>query len=137
VILTLERVLLLKQNEMFAAVDEDVLAGLAVQMHERQAEPGEVVLREGEVGHELYLVVSGKVRVQRGEQVLAELGPRAVIGELAALDPGPRAATVTAIEPTLLLSLDHTDLAEELLSNSDLAWGIIRFLVRRFRDPSR
>jgi CRP-like cAMP-binding protein len=122
---------------MFAAVDEDVLAGLAVRMQEREGVPGEPLLSEGEVGHELYVIVSGRVRVHRGEQILAELGPRAVIGELAALDPAPRSATATALEPTLLLSLDHADLAEELLSNSDLAWGIIRFLVRRFRDPTR
>jgi CRP-like cAMP-binding protein len=137
VILTLERVLLLKQIEMFAAVDEDVLAGLAVRMQEREGVADESLLSEGEVGHELYVIVTGRVRVHRGEQVLAELGPRGVIGELAALDPAPRSATVTALEPTLLLSLDHADLAEELLSNSDLAWGIIRFLVRRFRDPTR
>jgi len=137
VILTLERVLLLKQVEMFAAVDDDVLAGLAARMQEREGVPGEALLRQGEMGQELYVVVSGRVRVQRGEQTLAELGPRGVIGELAALDPAPRTATVTVLEPTLLLSLDHADLAEELLSNSDLAWGIIRFLVRRFRDPTR
>ncbi|HYT89828.1 MAG TPA: cyclic nucleotide-binding domain-containing protein [Gemmataceae bacterium] len=136
-ILTLERVLLLKQVEMFAAVDDDVLAGLAARMQEREGVPGEALLRQGEMGQELYVVVSGRVRVQRGEQTLAELGPRGVIGELAALDPAPRTATVTVLEPTLLLSLDHADLAEELLSNSDLAWGIIRFLVRRFRDPTR
>src|SRR5213079_807300 len=96
---------------------------------------GEALLSEGEVGQELYVVVSGRVRVHRGEQALAELGPRGVVGELAALDPAPRTATVTALEPTLLLCLEHADLAEELLSNADLALGIIRFLVRRFRDP--
>jgi CRP-like cAMP-binding protein len=137
VILTLERVLLLKQVEMFAAVDDDVLAGLAARMREREAVAGETLLREGEMGQELYVVVTGKVRVHCGEQTRAELGPRGVIGELAALDPAPRTATVTVLEPALLLCLEHADLAEELLSNSDLAWGIIRFLVRRFRDPSR
>jgi CRP-like cAMP-binding protein len=106
-------------------------------MREREGVPGEALMRVGEVGQELYVVVSGRVRVHRGEQTLAELGSRGVIGELAALDPAPRTATVTVLEPALLLSLDHSDLAEELLSNSDLAWGIIRFLVRRFRDPSR
>jgi CRP-like cAMP-binding protein len=137
VIPTVERVLLLKGVEMFSAVDDDVLAGLAKWMREREGVAGEALLREGEVGQELYVVVSGRVRVERGSKTVAILERGGVVGELAALDPAPRTATVTALEPTLLLCLEHGDLAEELLSNSDLAWGIIRFLVRRFRDPTR
>jgi CRP-like cAMP-binding protein len=137
VIPTVERVLLLKRVEMFAAVDDDVLAGLAKWMREREGVAGEALLREGEMGQELYVVVSGRVRVERGSKTVAVLERGGVVGELAALDPAPRTATVTALEPTLLLCLEHADLAEELLSNSDLAWGIIRFLVRRFRDPTR
>jgi CRP-like cAMP-binding protein len=135
--LTLERVLLLKQVEIFASVDDDVLAVLASRMRERERAAGETVMLEGEVGREMFVIVSGRVRVHKGDRTLAELGPRGVIGELAALDPAPRTATVTALEPVVLLSLDHADLEEELMSNSDLAWGVIRFLVRRFRDPSR
>jgi CRP-like cAMP-binding protein len=137
VILILERVLILKQVEMFAAVDDDVLAGLAARMREHEGLPGDVLMREGEMGQELYVVIQGRVRVHRANKTLAELGPRGVIGELAALDPAPRTATVTILEPALFLSLEHADLAEDLLSDAGLAWGIIRFLVSRFRDPSR
>ena len=62
-----------------------------------QVGEGEVLAREGRIGREFFLILSGSVAVtQRGRRVNT-LGPGDFFGELAAMDPGPRNATVTAL----------------------------------------
>src|ERR1700722_16789866 len=62
-----------------------------------QVGDGEVLAREGRIGREFFLILSGSVAVtQRGRRVNT-LGPGDFFGELAAMDPGPRNATVTAL----------------------------------------
>jgi CRP-like cAMP-binding protein len=132
-LLTVERVLLLHQVEMFHNIDEDALIRLATALKEQDARPGEVIIKEGELGRELYIIIDGKVRVHLGEKEFTTLGSKAIFGEMAALDPQPRSASVTAIDETRLLRLDHETLFDELVGNNELAQGVVRFLVRRLR----
>jgi CRP-like cAMP-binding protein len=74
------------------------------------------------------------VRVHRGAQTLVELGPGATVGELAALVPAPRTASVTALEPTLVLRVDQMALDELLVEWPELAHGVIAELVSRVRE---
>ncbi len=70
------------------------VARLAERVHVGE---GEVLAREGRIGREFFLILSGSVAVtQRGRRVNT-LGPGEFFGELAAIDPGPRNATVTAL----------------------------------------
>ena len=132
-LLTVERVLLLHHVEMFRNIDEDALIRLAAAMQEQDARPGETIIDEGELGRELYIIIDGKVRVHQGDKDLATLASKAIFGELSALDPQPRSASVTAIDETRLLRLDHETLFDELVGNNELAQGVVRFLVRRLR----
>ena len=132
-LLTVERVLLLHQVEMFNDIDDDALIRLAAAMKEQDVRPDEAIIHEGQLGRELYIIIDGKVRVHRGQEELAILGSKGIFGEMAALDPEPRSASVTAIDETRLLRLDHETLFDELLGNSELAQGVVRFLVRRLR----
>jgi CRP/FNR family cyclic AMP-dependent transcriptional regulator len=58
---------------------------------------GEVLAREGRVGREFFLILSGSVAVTQQGRRVNTLGPGDFFGELAALNPGPRNATVTAL----------------------------------------
>jgi CRP-like cAMP-binding protein len=66
-------------------------------------EEGEVLIREGDAGSAMYLVLEGRVRVEmsaiRGAVPLAELGRGACLGEVSLLTGSPRTATVTALTP--------------------------------------
>jgi CRP-like cAMP-binding protein len=90
-------------------------------------------MEEGAVEAHLFAVVKGSVRVHRGDRTLVELGPGATVGELAVLMPAPRAASVTALEPTLVLRVDKTVLDELLVDWPELAHGVITELVSRLR----
>ncbi len=62
-----------------------------------QVGEGELLAREGRIGREFFLILSGRVSVtQRGRRVNT-LGPGDFFGELAAMNPGPRNASVTAL----------------------------------------
>jgi CRP-like cAMP-binding protein len=128
-----ERVAALHRVDLFAAVPGRVLAAVAEVATEVRLAPGDVVIEEGAVEAHLYAVVEGRVRVHRGEQSLVELGPGRTVGELAALVPKPRTASVTAEEPTLVLRLDKTVLDDLLVDWPELAHGVIGALVARLR----
>ena len=70
---------------------------------------GEIIAREGTDGDACWLIVQGAVTVSRsqhiGAEALAQLGPGALVGQLALLDRAPRSATVTAAQPTAALEL--------------------------------
>jgi CRP-like cAMP-binding protein len=128
-----ERVAALHRVELFARVPGRVLAAVAEQASEVRVLPGDMLIEEGAVEAHLYAVVQGRVRVHRGDQTLVELGPGATVGELAALVPQPRTATVTALEPTLALRLDKAVLDDIFLEWPELAHGVIETLVGRLR----
>ncbi len=134
--LTIEKVTLLASADMFSLVPTAALAGLAGAMREREFDAGAVVMREREPGASLFLVADGSVRVQSGGHVVGVLGRGKVIGELALLAAGPRSATVTAVENTLLLELSRDDFEVALADHPELSQGVIRYLVRLVRDTT-
>lgn len=128
-----ERVAALHRVRMFADVPGRVLVAVAEAAVEQRVSPGETLMEEGAVEAHLYAVVEGRVRVQRGDETVVELGPGATVGELAALVPAPRTASVTALEPTLVLRVDQPVLDELLVEWPELAHGVIAELVSRLR----
>ena len=65
----------------------------------RRLKAGETLTRQGESGHELFLVLDGVVSVDVDGTVLGEVGPGAVLGERALLEGGTRTSTLTAVTP--------------------------------------
>jgi len=131
---TLERVLFLESVDLFGRLGGEELAPVAAIAVEEQREAGEDILREGELGDSLYLLVEGQVRIHRGGQTLALLKERESFGEMALLDPAPRSATATAETDVTLLKLAEADFRDLLEEKHQLALGIIRVLTRRLRS---
>lgn len=133
--LTLEKVLILKSVDLFSSVPEDALVEVASILEELEVEPGEEIIRQGDMGTAMYVIVEGRVNVHADGRDRAEMGPREVFGELAALDPEPRAASVTALEPTQLFKLSRTPLLELMADYSEVTSGVLKVLCRRMREP--
>lgn len=130
---TVEKVLFLKSIELFSQIPGEDLAQVALIAAEEVRENGEDIFHEGDAGDALYLVVGGRVRVHRGDKVIAELGERECFGEMAILDAEPRSATVTAIVETNLLKLARDDFQEIMTEKPQIGLGIIKVLSRRLR----
>ena len=79
------------------------------------------------------MVVMGRVRVHVGNRTVVETGPGAVVGELAVLAPAPRSASVTAMEPTLLLRLRRAPFDELLGDSPELARVVISSLAAQLQ----
>jgi CRP-like cAMP-binding protein len=128
----------LAEVEIFRPLPENALEALAMRGQHRRYLAGEVLMRQGDASDVMHVVLTGGVRVEReqsGESnvLLAELGPNEVVGEMGVLDHAPRAATVTAIEPTETLELHATALAVVLIQHPEVATILLRTLSRRLR----
>ncbi len=82
-----------------------------------QLQPGDELVRQGDLGQDIYLVLDGVIRVERDGTRLAEYGPGAMLGERAALEGGTRTSTLVAVTRCRVASvpavqLDLSDLAE-------------------------
>ena len=134
---TVERVVALQRIPLFADIPGRTLAAVALHAQELAVPAGDRVIVEGAVEDHLYAVVEGRLRVHHGDRMLTELGPGSTVGELAALVPEPRSASVTALEPTILLRVDKPVLDELLAARPELATGIITSLVVMLRERTR
>jgi CRP/FNR family transcriptional regulator, cyclic AMP receptor protein len=76
-----------------------------------QVASGEVLAREGRIGREFFLLLSGTVAVTQQHRRVNTLGPGDFFGELAAMNPGPRNATVTALSDVDVLIIGPREFA--------------------------
>lgn len=76
-----------------------------------QVGEGEVLTKEGRIGREFFLILSGTVGVTQKGRRMNTLGPGEFFGELAALNPGPRNATVTALSDVDVLIIGPREFA--------------------------
>ena len=123
---------------LFEALDEETTQDLRAAMSEVRLRRGEVLFKEGQAGDRVYVIADGKIKLGHTskdgrETLIAVLGPGEMLGELALFDPGPRAATATAIAPTRLLELRHADLAGILDGRPQLSAQLLQSLAKRLR----
>ncbi len=85
------------------------LESVAARLTHTTAAAGVAILHQGDLGDSFYLIDTGRVEVSVDGYRVAILGPGASFGEKALLRATPRSATVTALEPCALWSLDGAD----------------------------
>jgi CRP-like cAMP-binding protein len=134
---TIERVVALQRVPLFADLPGRTLAAVAQRAIEVEVPAGVTIIAEGAVEDHLFAVVRGRLRVHQADHTLAVLDSRATVGELAALVPEPRSASVTVVLPAMLLRIDKAVLDELLVDRPELARGIISALVGMVRARTR
>ena len=110
---------LLRSNDLFSVFSQEALARLIDRFELRTARRGDELVKQGENGRGLWVVLRGRVcpyDVPTGEEY-PELQEGAVFGEISLLELCPATATVRAETPAVLLFLDRTGFAEEVLKN--------------------
>jgi CRP-like cAMP-binding protein len=93
----------LKDVPFFTGLSKRELATVAQQTDEIDVEAGAVLAREGDFGHEFFVIIDGTAEVLRGGEPIAELGPGEFFGEMALIEDDRRNATVRALSPMKLL----------------------------------
>ncbi len=130
------RIQLLGGVALFDGIGPDGLAMVAERAVEVDFAAGRTIVRQGEVGTGFFLITTGRARVVRDGQTIAELGPGEFFGELSLLDGEPRIATVVAEVPTDCLALASWEFEALLESQPRLAIAILRGVARRLRNVS-
>lgn len=99
-------------------------------------EPGEVVVREGDVGDAFYVITSGSAAVERRGSALRELRAGDFLGEISLIDGMPRTATVTATSPLAALRLARDDFDRLIDEHPAIRLELLMALTERVRKTA-
>lgn len=138
--LVLDKMVALRSVELLRDVGPRELQVLTAVMHSRTLADGAFLCRFGETEDDVFVITAGEARVWHPEapdQTLSVLAAGTCVGELAALDPAPRSAHVTARGPLEVVSLPGDEFRDMLARHPDLAARVIKELTRRLRPGSR
>ena len=125
---------LLASAPIFRALAPDQLERLVAAGSEREYEGGEAIVRTGEPGNELYVLVEGEVRIERAGRTLARFRPGDVVGEVAVLDGRPRSADIVADGRVRCLAVSREALRRSIEAEPQVAWELLGVLAGRLRD---
>lgn len=128
-----EKLDLLHGIPLFAGLDRRHLERLGMLTEEVDVPAGKVVIRQGDLGDDLMIVVSGQVGVDRDGARVNQLGPGDFFGEIALIERGPRTATVTTEAPTRLLVVNHRDFHALMEEFPEVAAQVLLTLAHRIR----
>ena len=133
-----DKMLFLKRVSLFSEMSLEQLRVLTSHLEEQHFLPGEVIMCEGDFSQELYILVSGRVRVvkdYRGpyELTTAVLTQGDFFGEMASFESAPRSATIVAEEEAELLVLSPEKFKQTIYQKPEMAFEIFRELSARLR----
>ncbi|GIX41815.1 MAG: hypothetical protein KatS3mg129_1548 [Leptospiraceae bacterium] len=103
-------------------------------------EPKQVIIKEGDYGKDVYLIISGKVVVaeklssSKKYKILATLGPGEIFGEMAIIDDQPRSATLVALTPCKILVFSPENFEKVFKTHPRWALKILGALSKRIQN---
>lgn len=96
--------------------------------------PGDILVREGDPGDSLIVIVSGSATVEQGGRQIRQLASGDFLGEIALIDGGARTATVTATEPIEALTIGRDGFRRLMDDFPVIRYDLVSALTRRLRD---
>ena len=130
----------LRQAPLFEDLSKAELTALARATEDMELPEGKVLCKEGELGHEFFVIVDGEAEVTRNGKRLATDRGGDFFGEIALLEDSRRTATVTAMSPLRVFVLTGPNFRHLLDQNPKVERKILRALARRVLslsdDPS-
>jgi CRP/FNR family transcriptional regulator, cyclic AMP receptor protein len=126
---------------LFQDLNESQLASIGAHLSVRAFDKGELIIKEGDVGDAIYVIVSGQVKVfsvdsadPEREVILKTLGTGEFFGELPLFDQAPRSANVGHC---LMQVLSYHAFQRTIMSSPDIAHKVMEVLARRLRAADR
>ena len=133
----------LRACPLFQTLSSAQLAQVAAIARRCELAGSASVFKEGEVGSEMFVVISGRVRISKrvpgvGEEALSILDAGSYFGEMAMIDDAPRSADALAHTPCALAVIARDDLDQLMFVDKELAyallWTFVRTLSTRLRE---
>ncbi len=132
----------LRRVPLFTGLTESQLEILASGTVRRNYPKGRTIVAEGEPSQSLYILLSGRAKVQRSdsegkEVILAVLMSGEFFGEMSLIDDAPRSASVITLESCDFLAINKENFKAMLIQNAELGMAVMRGLVRRLREADK
>jgi CRP/FNR family cyclic AMP-dependent transcriptional regulator len=135
-----EKLDLLSRVPLFARMGKRELERLGQLTDEVEIGLDRVLTEQGEIGHEFFIVLDGRLMVLDGNRPIAKLGPGDFFGEIALLDGRPRTATVRAEGITRLLVVGHREFHALMDEFPSVRTAVLEAVAERLRrveaDPA-
>ncbi len=130
----IEKVIFLKSVDIFEHATVEQLGRIAGLTEEVHFQPGETIFKEGEPGDAFYLLLSGRVLIERNGNTIREMQEKESFGTLEVLDFHPRAITAKALDQVRALKLNGQEFHDLLALDIEMVEAVFRMLcglVRR------
>ena len=130
----IEKVIFLKSVDIFEHATVEQLGRIAGLTEEVHFESGEPIFQEGEPGDAFYLLLSGRVLIEKNGNALREMKEKEAFGTLEVLDFHPRAVTAKAVDRVRALKLNGQEFHDLLSLDIEMVQAVLRMLcglVRR------
>jgi CRP/FNR family transcriptional regulator, cyclic AMP receptor protein len=124
----------LRRAPLFEGLSKKELTQLARVSEDMEVPPGTTLTKEGEIGHEFFVIVDGETQVKRKGRSLGTRGAGDFIGEIALLEQVPRTATVTAKTDLRVFVLTSKDFRHLLEESPNVERKVLRTLAKRVAD---
>jgi len=128
----------LKRISIFAALPPDSLAEIEKRCRWRHCEPGETIVDYLDSSNDVFFIARGEARVSiysvEGKVItFSDLGPGDSFGEVAAIDGGPRSASIESRTSCVVASMPAAIFKEMLKSEPAVALAVLHYLVTKVR----
>ena len=132
----------LRRVPLLQSLNEIQLDQLAAASVRKNFPKGRTIVSEGEPSQSLYILLSGRAKVQRSdsegkEVILAILGSGEFFGEMSLIDDAPRSASVITLESCDFMAINKDSFKSMLLQSPEICMQIMRGLVRRLREADQ
>jgi ATP/ADP translocase/HEAT repeat protein len=133
-----EKILLLKEIEIFSGLSASELAAIAAVTEEMAYDQNEDVIKQNTVGETVFLIIDGKVSVvmeneNAKEEHIDQMTAGSAFGEMALIDDSPRSATIRTMTPCRFLILHKQEFKETAMEFPRIALQMCSVLSRRIR----
>jgi diguanylate cyclase (GGDEF)-like protein/PAS domain S-box-containing protein len=123
-----------KSIEIFKPLPDEKLELLASDCLEVTLNPGDALFREGDPGDSMFVILSGKLAVEKGKSMIARSGVGFYFGEMALIDDQPRAATVTALTESRVLKIMKEQFFLHIADNPQALMAVLKTVSERARE---
>jgi signal transduction histidine kinase len=132
----LQKKKILGSVSLFRDCSRSMMNEIAASLEEIHVGSDQVVFNKGDRLQALYIIEKGRVKAHDGDYLFAEFGASQFFGEYSLIDSSIRSASVTTLEPTVLLKLDKSKFDELIGRYPHLAKGIMISLISRLRSKN-
>ena len=129
-----EKLELLKRTPLLAGLGRKDLEEVGRLADEVDLKVDHVLMREGDVGREFFVIVEGQVRIDKGGRSIRTMGPGEFVGDIALVTERPRTATATTATPCRLLVLGHREFHQLMDQYPSIRLSVLEAMAMRLRD---